>query len=196
MLTNSMLTLLPFAFVASFTPGPTNILVMSRGVNEGLRATLAYQAGAGFACFLILFVCILFGVRLEQTLPALVSGVKYVGGAYMLWLAWLTARAQPPAAGDAGAPATLTTGFVLQFVNPKYYLYVLTLAAVLAPATHSTTDIALCAFVFSLIAVIGMFIWAAAGALLQHVFLRWRRWVNAFLGLTLVWSAWEILKTG
>ena len=186
MLTNSMLTLLPFAFVASFTPGPNNILVMSRGVNEGLRATLAYQAGAGFACFLILFVCILFGVRLEQTLPALVSGVKYVGGAYMLWLAWLTARAQPPAAGDAGAPATLTTGFVLQFVNPKYYLYV----------THSTTDMALCAFVFSLIAVIGMFVWAAAGALLQHVFLRWRRWVNAFLGLTLVWSAWEILKTG
>ncbi len=104
MLTNSMLTLLPFAFVASFTPGPNNILVMSRGVNEGLRATLAYQAGAGFACFLILFVCIRFGVRLEQTLPALVSGVKYVGGAYMLWLAWLTARAQPPAAGDAGAP--------------------------------------------------------------------------------------------
>ena len=45
MLTNSMLTLLPFAFVASFTPGPNNILVMSRGVNEGLRATLAYQEG-------------------------------------------------------------------------------------------------------------------------------------------------------
>ncbi len=195
MLLDPLITLLPFACIASFTPGPNNIMVMSQGINHGLRSTFTYQIGAGVACFVIIFACIVFGSRLEQALPSLVSGMKYIGSAYMLWLAWLVATAIPGNSSPATGSASFRTGFLLQFVNPKYYLYVVTLASVLIPATRSVMDMLFYAFFFSFMAVAGMFAWAASGALLQRFLLRWHRLVNIIMGLALVWSAWSVLQT-
>ena len=38
-----LFSLFSFSFIASFTPGPNNLLVMSQGINHGLRSTYAYQ---------------------------------------------------------------------------------------------------------------------------------------------------------
>lgn len=191
-----LLTLLPFAFIASFTPGPNNILVMSQGMRSGLRSTFAYQLGAGFSCFVIITVFLLLGARLEAVMPSLVVAMRYVGCIYMLWLAWLVGTAKPASAGAEGdrKAATALTGFLMQFVNPKYYLYVLTLAAALAPIAHSGSVIVFYSLFFSGIAVAGMFAWAASGSLLQSVLLRWYRPANAIMGLALVWCAWSIWR--
>lgn len=193
-MTDAVLSLLPFACIASFTPGPNNILVMSLSIRHGLRGTLAYQLGAGLACFVITLALFLLGSRLEAVLPSLVSGMKYVGCAYMLWLAWLVVTARPGRADTAARVASCATGFLLQFVNPKYYLYVLTLTAVLVPKCTSDAQMLGCSLGFSLLAVAGMLVWAAAGAGLQRFFLRWHRQVNLVMGLALVWSALSVLR--
>ena len=191
-----MLPLLPFAFVGSFTPGPNNILVMSHGISHGLKATLPYQLGAGAACFIIIGGIVLLGAQLEKVLPLLLEFMKYAGCVYMLWLAWVVGTAAAPGTAadmDAEAPrqcaVTYRSGFFLQFVNPKFYLYTLTLAAVLAPAVHNALDVSLYGFVFSAIAVAGMWVWAAAGALLQNFLRRWYRATNTVMALALVWCA-------
>lgn len=190
-----LLTLLPFSVIASFTPGPNNILVMSQGINSGFRSTVAYQLGAGVACFVIIGGVMLLGAQVEKALPAVINGMKYVGCAYMLWLAWVVATASPPQAEISGQRqgAGWRAGFALQFVNPKFYLYTLTLAAVLLPSTQGGLDISLYAFFFAAVGVAGMFTWALAGALLQGFLSRWHTAANACMGLALVWCAWSLL---
>lgn len=202
-----MLSLLPFAVVGSFTPGPNNILVMSYGISHGLRATLPYQAGAGLACLLIITGAVLAGAQLEKLLPPFMVGIKYIGCAYMLWLAWVVARSPAPqpqnSTGDTAIPpkatpfgssaVTYRSGFILQFINPKFYLYTITLTAVLAPAVRSPFDIGVIGMFFAAIAVAGMFAWASAGALLQHFLRRWHRASSIAMALALVWCAVTLL---
>ena len=202
------LSLLPFAVVGSFTPGPNNILVMSYGISHGLRATLPYQLGAGVACFIIIAGIVLAGAQLDKTLPVVMEITRYIGCAYMLWLAFVVARSPAPETSpkeaqeeQAGTNAARTldrrtfgavswrSGFVLQFINPKFYLYTLTLASVLAPAVRSGLDIGLSGFFFAFVAVAGMFCWAAAGALLQNFLRRWHRATSLGMALALVWCA-------
>ena len=189
-----ILTLLPFACIASFTPGPNNILVMTQGIRQGLRSTLGYQLGAGLACFAIPMVFFLLGAWLQNLLPSLVSTMKYIGCTYLLWLAWQVVTARPGRAAGTIHSASFMTGFVLQFVNPKYYLYVATLTSVLIAAAGSIVAMLGYSFIFAVLAVAGMFTWAAAGAALQTFFLRWHGLVNAGMGLALVWSAWSVLQ--
>ena len=63
-----MLSLLPFllfAFVASITPGPTNILVLSHSARRGLGATLPLIIGA---CVSAALVVLVVGLGLGETL--------------------------------------------------------------------------------------------------------------------------------
>ena len=199
-----LLTLLPFAIIASFTPGPNNILVMARGINYGFWATVPYQLGAGLACVVIIGGIIALGAQVEPYIPWVRAGMKYVGCAYMLWLAYVVAFAKPqptaagadPAAvGRASEGAGWVAGFVLQFVNPKFYLYTLTLAAVIIPGVQGDwKTIVLYTVFFAVLGVSGMLTWAVAGVVLQSFLQRWKRVTNAVMGLALVWCAWSLLE--
>ena len=193
--------LIPFAVVGSFTPGPNNILVMSHGISHGFRATLPYQMGMGVACMLIIGIVLLLGAQLEKVLPPVMVAMRYVGCAYMLWLAWVVGSSPAPAVGNSPegeaeaaqrigrSAVTWRTGFVLQFINPKFYLYTLTLAAVLAPVVRSALDLSAYSVFFAVIAVAGTILWAAAGALLQNFLRRWHRATSLFMAAALVWCA-------
>ena len=189
-----LISVFSFAFIASFTPGPNNILCMSQGITGGLRSTLPYQGGAGTACFVIIFAATLMGAQLEQVLPAVLPVMKYVGCAYMLYLAWVVAMSKPVEGGNDGRRATFAQGFVLQFVNPKYYLYVITLTAVIVPFTHDVTELAGYSLFFSFLAVAGMFAWGACGAAMQQFLRRHYRAANAVMGLALVYCSFSLLQ--
>lgn len=205
----ALFALLPFACIASFTPGPNNILVMSHSINSGIRSTMPYQAGVGVACFVIIAAVLALGAQVEKYIPSIIHIMRYVGCAYMLWLAWLVATARPEGPHRARAStldepcmttrvtaargASFVSGVILQFVNPKFYLYVLTLAAVLIPSITHMLDILGYAGVFGGLAVAGTMAWAVAGAVLQRALVRWYRVTNAVMGLLLVWCAWTVL---
>lgn len=182
-------SLVSFAFIASFTPGPNNILVMSQSINHGLRATLPYQAGAGFACFVILIFGMMLGSQLEKILPQLISSMTYIGCAYMLYLAFVVARSRPQAVSAPQKQAHFWLGFGLQFVNPKYYLYVLTLVAVLVPLVHTFAGTVFVSCCFALLAIGGMFTWALCGAVLQEFLRQHYRAANAVMALALVYCS-------
>ena len=48
---------------------------------------------------------------------------RYIGSAYLLWLAWKTAMPKAGGNSDGRAGAGFMTGFVLQFVNVKIMVY-------------------------------------------------------------------------
>lgn len=93
---SSLSTLLPFllfAFVASITPGPTNILVLSNSARYGFKAALPIVLGA---CVAAAGIVMLVGSGLGRTLmevPGLPSAMRWAG---VIWLSYPPGRSSAP----------------------------------------------------------------------------------------------------
>ncbi|WP_100159722.1 LysE family translocator [Proteus columbae] len=114
-----------FLFIAAITPGPNNLLLTSSGANVGFKSSLKLMAGImlGMQCVLLSSA---FGVAaLLIIYPALHIGLKIVGSAYLLWLAWKTATSSYQRLDiPAKTPQTVSwfQGGLLQFLNPKAWM--------------------------------------------------------------------------
>ncbi|WP_311750923.1 LysE family translocator [Proteus columbae] len=114
-----------FLFIAAITPGPNNLLLTSSGANVGFKRSLKLMAGImlGMQCVLLSSA---FGVAaLLIIYPALHIGLKVVGSAYLLWLAWKTATSSYQRLDiPAKTPQAVSwfQGGLLQFLNPKAWM--------------------------------------------------------------------------
>jgi threonine/homoserine/homoserine lactone efflux protein len=121
MTADQLLALTVFAAVSSGTPGPNNLMLMTSGVNFGMRRSIPHLMGItlGF-CFMIFAV----GMGLQTmftVVPQLEVVLRYLGTAYLLWLAWRIANSGPVGEGRAtGAkPMGFWAAAAFQWVNPK-----------------------------------------------------------------------------
>lgn len=114
-----------FAFAMGITPGPNNTLVASSGATYGFRASLPYNAGIGIGTAVIMFIVAAFGASVVSH-PTVETVLKWVGIAYLLWLAFKIATAKP-ALGDAisdSRPLSFFQGITFQFINPKIWIMI------------------------------------------------------------------------
>jgi threonine/homoserine/homoserine lactone efflux protein len=114
-------------FVAVASPGPSNLAVMATSMEHGRRAglTLALGVTTGSLTWGILAA---IGVSaLIMAHPGALYAVKIVGGLYLLFLAWRSARSAmradmpPPKAAIPGRRAYLR-GYLMHLTNPKAIL--------------------------------------------------------------------------
>lgn len=157
-----------FAFVASITPGPTNILVLSHSSRFGLATTLPIILGAcAAAALLVLLVGTGLGDVLARhaTIQTLLS---WAGIAWLSWMAWQIFRApaevidpdrpvEGPRLGLAGAAG-------LQLVNPKTWMMALAVVSVFAGAeADRTVRVLWLSLAFFAISIPCMTVWAYLG---------------------------------
>jgi len=112
--------------LAAISPGPAVVMSARTGVIEGMRtgAMLAVGIGIGGVIWALAALCGLAFVF--QTAPALLIGLKVLGGAYLVWMAWKLWRSadKPLDMGDTTAPprhplSALWLGITTQLANPK-----------------------------------------------------------------------------
>jgi len=122
--------LLLFATAMSFTPGPNTTLAAALAANGGLPHAMPFVLGVPVGWGLLLLACAAGLGGVLQAAPALRGTLKWLGLAYMLWLAWKLARADTLAQAD---PARLQVGFfkgvALQFVNIKAWMNAMLISA-------------------------------------------------------------------
>ena len=124
MTADQLLALTVFAAVSSGTPGPNNLMLMTSGVNFGMKRSFPHLMGItlGF-CFMIF--CVGMGLQtMFIVIPQLETVLRYVGTAYLLWLAWKIANSGPVSEGKGeGKSGVNPMGFwaaaAFQWVNPK-----------------------------------------------------------------------------
>ncbi len=195
----SLLPFLIFAFVASITPGPTNILVLGHGARFGLRATLPLVLGASLAAALIV---LLVGLGLGEALlryPRVQQAMSLLGALWLSWLAWqlLRSAAQSFEAASATHRELGPLGAaLLQLVNPKVWMMAVAVVSVFAAGSaDKALRVAQLSFVFLLMTLPCMSVWALLGAgsarLLQSP-QRVRRF-NQLLAILLLASTWLAL---
>ena len=176
-----------FCFVSSITPGPNNIMLMTSGVNFGVRRTLPHMLGVGLG-----FTAMVAGVGLGLAgiivrYPGLLAALRWVGAAYMVWLAVKIARAAPVRTGDArGRPMTFFQAAAFQWVNPKAWIMALTAVATYTDPADYTRTVLLVAAMFGAVNLPCISTWvvfgtALRGALQRPAVLRAFNWTMGFL---------------
>lgn len=113
----------------ALTPGPNSLLALTHGAMYGAKRTLFTISGGvtGFSCLIALAM---FGLgALLQTSSSILEALKWVGGAYLIWLGfqlWRTPALHLTPMVGAGAPGAaglFRQGFLSAVANPKVLLF-------------------------------------------------------------------------
>ena len=181
---------LTYAVITAATPGPNNIMSMSNAGRLGFRRALPFNLGIWVGFTIVMVLCTLFCTALSALIPAIRLPMLVLGAAYMLYLAWGTFRSSDVIQEDHSREGFLS-GLLLQFINPKIYLYgVMSMEAYILPYYGGQPVIL---FLFALLlAFIGFMFtlaWAAFGSVFRLLFSRHARVVNTIMALLLVYCA-------
>jgi threonine/homoserine/homoserine lactone efflux protein len=193
-----LLAFLLFSVATSGTPGPNNIMVSAAAANHGFRATIPHILGiaVGLAVMLLVFGSGLAGPLAAD--PRLHRILRWVGVAWMLWLAAKIAFAEGPLTGGRGRPPLSFLGAVLfQWINPKAWLIALATVATYTTAEGSLyRQVALLALLSFLVSIPCVAAWAALGAGASRFLMTPRRLrlFNVAMALLLVASLVPLLR--
>ena len=181
---------LTYAVITAATPGPNNIMSMSNAGRLGFRRALSFNFGIWVGFTIVMVLCTLFCTALSALIPAIRLPMLVLGAAYMLYLAWGTFRSSDVIQEDH-AREGFRSGLLLQFINPKIYLYgIMSMEAYILPYYSGQPAVLL--FFALLLAFIGFVFtlaWAAFGSVFRLLFSRHARTVNTIMALLLVYCA-------
>ncbi len=182
-----------YCVVNAFTPGPGNVLTLSTVTSYGLRRGMPTFLAICLGYSLVHTICALFVYGVGSLLPRILVVMKYVGVAYILWLAIHIARSRPQDVGET-EQASFTKGLALQCVNPKIYFFSITCQTAYVTAADNSLPFMLgAALVMGFINWIATFTWAGLGALIQSFYIRHYRPLNIIMALALLECVYSIL---
>jgi threonine/homoserine/homoserine lactone efflux protein len=171
-LISTFLPFLLFAFVASITPGPTNILILASSQRFGVKATLpAVISGCAAASAIVFFSGAGAGEVLQDHVMVR-TVMSWVGVAWLSWMSWQLFRA--PATdlhGEAQQPFSIRAAAILQLINPKTWMMALAVVSLFAPHSgHPLREVSVMALSFFLISLICLVAWALLGKAVNRLF--------------------------
>jgi threonine/homoserine/homoserine lactone efflux protein len=161
-----------FLIPLAYSPGPGNLFFAAIGARFGTVASIPASAGYHVATWLMTFGMGLgFGGLLERYPTGFVV-LKYLGGAYVIWLAWTFLRAGALDAASEARPARFMDGAFLLVLNPKAYVIVaLTFTQFMAPGPGEVIHLLLLiTTVFTLNNFVAFTVWTVLGDALARTF--------------------------
>ena len=186
----SWVNFLSYAVVTAITPGPNNILSMTHASRVGFRRSFPFHLGVWWGFSLVMLLCTVFCQFLAELIPVIKTPMLIAGALYLLWLAWKTFRS-PPLEGSTSDGGGFLSGFVLQFINPKIYIYCLvSMEAYILPAYQGQWGaLVFFALLLAFIGFVFTLCWALFGSLFQLLFSKYARITNTLMALLLVYCA-------
>lgn len=181
---------LSYVLITTFTPGPNNILSMLNAGRAGIRKGIRFNIGIFIGFTLVMILCGVFGSVLITYMPTVKPLLKYIGAAYILWLAYKTSRSEYKSVEDDSSEIYgVKEGLTLQFVNPKVILYgITTLSTFIVPYYDGSVSLVF-AVGLATVAFTATMCWAFFGAAFHRVLKKHTRKVNVVMSLMLVYTA-------
>lgn len=196
-MTISLLPIISYILISSFTPGPSNISSASLAMLHGYKNTLRYQAGLAAGVFLLMLLSGLLSTTLLRSFPTVEPILRYAGAIYILYLAFAILKASYAFTETESEPLGFLHGFTLQILNPKLLVYAFTLfSAFLATMTTNLAILLLVVTFLSIVAFCAASTWALFGtAIKTHLHHpRLRTGINIILSLSLVYTAISLTR--
>jgi len=156
--------LVALALAMVWTPGPNNALVAASGAHFGLRRSMPHVLGIALGFALMIFVVGFFLGSLFQSSALLREGLRLLGAAILLWLAWKVARSGgiSSATGEP-RPFTFLEACAFQWINPKAWAMAIAISSQFILADAPFASAATVGAVFVLAGLTSASGWAWAG---------------------------------
>ena len=183
-----------YSVINAFTPGPGNILALNTVTNYGYKKGRPLYWGIFAGYYVVQVICAIFVFGVSAFLPDVLGIMKYIGAAYILWLAVHIALSKPTT-GTVEKSASFLKGFLLQFVNVKIYLFGITaLTGYITEYSASLWVLLLFEIIIATIGTIATLTWIGMGVLIQRAYQKYYRVINIILALTLSECVYSMLK--
>jgi threonine/homoserine/homoserine lactone efflux protein len=172
-------------------------MLTASGASFGYRRTVPHMLGISLGVVaMLLLVGLGLGVAFERE-PRLYTWLKYLGAAYLLWLAWKIARSGQAGAGQAGAqPFGFWQAAAFQWVNPKAWIMAIGIVATYTPRDGYAANLLLAALVLGLVNYPSVSVWTLFGSAVGRA-LRTPRALQRFnwcMAALLVLSLYPVLE--
>jgi threonine/homoserine/homoserine lactone efflux protein len=193
---------IPTWFFISITPGMCMTLAMTLGMSVGLRRSMWMMLGEVFGVATVAILAVLGVATLMLNYPSLFIGLKWLGGAYLVYLGVKMWLAKADLSQDKIKHSQLTNlnlvsqGYVTAVANPKGWAFMI---SILPPFIDVNKPIAIQFAVLLLIIMISeficMMIYASGGKGLKRVLSQGNNviWLNRIAGSLLagvgIWLA-------
>ncbi len=182
-----------YMIVNSFTPGPGNILTLTTMTNYGWKKGKQVIFGICAGYFCVQFICSLAIYGLSEYFNPALKIIKYVGFAYLIYLAIHIALSKPVDINENKSP-TFLSGFLLQFVNVKIYFYGLTAVnGYIIPYFKKYVIIFAFEMLIAFVGSLASLAWAFMGVKMQRFYISKYKIINAVLALFLIYCAVTML---
>jgi cysteine/O-acetylserine efflux protein len=195
----NLFPLFSYVVVSTFTPGPSNISSASLAVMHGYKKSLVYQFGLATGVLLVMCLSGWISSTLLRVFPAFEPVLRYLGAAYVLYLAYGILKASYFFTGGSAKPLGFLHGLMLQALNAKLLVYAFTLfSAFLAPITGHIAWLGLAAVLLAAVSFAATSTWAIFGTAIKTYLHnpRLKTIVNVLLSLSLVYTAIAMVGLG
>ncbi|WP_315796354.1 LysE family translocator [Bradyrhizobium sp. SZCCHNRI3043] len=165
-----LIAFVTFAFVMAFTPGPNNIMLLSSGVTHGFRRTVPHMMGVSFG-FAFMVGAVGFGLAtVFISYPVLQEVLKYLGAAYLIYLAVVIAfsgSAKPDDDTTPRGPMSFWGAALFQWVNAKGWVMVISTITAYAAIASFPANVALQVGISFVMAIGSTIPWTLFGTALR-----------------------------
>lgn len=190
--------MLLYIAVTCITPGPNNLMALYLSANYGLKGAKKFIVASAAGYFAKNLLCGGLNVALARVIPQVVPYLKWIGAAYMVYLAihmllygFRASQAETERRGES----TYRQGILLQCLNMKSWVCSLSVYSVYVISyTTSISVILIVAVVNTLLMVASTLCWGAFGSAFRRVYDAHRKAFSAVLAVSLLACAVTGLK--
>ena len=120
----TLMAMFSFSLAMSITPGPVNMMIISSGINHGVKKTMPFVSGAtiGFTLLLVLIGSGLMNI--VNLYPSLLFYMEIAGATFIIYMGYKIAISKTDLSVNDYDKKTLKfyEGFLLQWLNPKAWI--------------------------------------------------------------------------
>ena len=185
-----------FAVSTCITPGPNNIMIMTSGLNYGIRRSLQHLLGIYIGFPLMILVIGLGISEIFNDYPMLHTALKLGGASYLIYLALRIASAPISKVGEnRGKPLSFLQAAFFQWVNPKAWVLAVGATVTFTVLSDSyASQVLIIAAIFMIFGSPCTFLWLWFGVSLKTMIQKplYVRAFNCGMGLLLIASLYPI----
>ncbi|PJN87241.1 LysE family translocator [Bacillus sp. mrc49] len=185
----NMASFIFYCFIVTFTPGPTNIVILTTVHNSGTKKAMEYTYGATIAFSFLLAISAIFNTVLVTVIPRILLVMQIIGSVYMLYLAYQVYKmdSSKPSVNETGS---FMSGFLTQFLNPKVLLFTMTvIPTYITPYSVSMSAITISVVAITIIGFLAFITWVLFGAIFKEFLQKHKKVVNILMASFLVYAA-------
>jgi threonine/homoserine/homoserine lactone efflux protein len=178
-----------YCMIATFTPGPTNIVILSTVHHYGVKKAMKYTYGATIGFALLLIISAILNTILITFIPKIIIVMQIIGSGYMFYLAYKIYTMDESNAALIQT-ATFVSGFVMQFLNPKVVLFTLTvIPAFIMPNYSSSPAVTISILAITVIGFLAFMTWVLFGTVFKAFLQKYTKTFNVLMALSLAYAA-------